>query len=126
MLLNVLCVYVADMGYVFPMYFQCTPCHLSLCTNTPTPTHPHTLFQPPSCRWVAYIVGALVVLQRECHVDVQSHGMSLLISSAVPEGKGVSSSAAVEVASMAAVAAAYGVQLEGRAMALLCQKVCGV
>lgn len=41
----------------------------------------------------------------------------------VPEGKGVSSSAAVEVASMAAVAAAYGLQLEGRTLALLCQQV---
>lgn len=73
--------------------------------------------------WVAYIVGALVVLQAECGVNVQDRGMSLLVSSAVPEGKGVSSSAAVEVATMAAVAAAYGVELDGRRMALLCQKV---
>lgn len=41
----------------------------------------------------------------------------------VPEGKGVSSSAAVEVAAMSAVAAAYGIQLEGRELALLCQRV---
>lgn len=50
-------------------------------------------------------------------------GLSLLLSSAVPEGKGVSSSAAVEVAVMQAVCAAYGVQLDGRHLALLCQKV---
>lgn len=72
---------------------------------------------------MAYIVGTLVVLQAECGVDVQHRGVSLLVSSAVPEGKGVSSSAAVEVATMAAVAAAYGVELDGRDMALLCQKV---
>lgn len=41
----------------------------------------------------------------------------------VPEGKGVSSSAAVEVAAMSALAAAYGIQLEGRELALLCQRV---
>ena len=37
------------------------------------------------------------------------HGLRLLITSDVPEGKGVSSSAALEVASMAATAACYGV-----------------
>lgn len=35
----------------------------------------------------------------------------------------MSSSAAVEVAAMAAIAAAYGIQLEGRELALLCQRV---
>lgn len=34
--------------------------------------------------------------------------MYFQVSSAVPEGKGVSSSAAVEVATMSAIAAAYG------------------
>lgn len=34
--------------------------------------------------------------------------MDLQVSSAVPEGKGVSSSASVEVASMSAIAAAHG------------------
>lgn len=52
-----------------------------------------------------------------------SQGISILISSAVPEGKGVSSSAAVEVSIMQALAAAHGIQLEGRELALLCQKV---
>ena len=50
-------------------------------------------------------------------------GLSLLLSSAVPEGKGVSSSAAVEVAVMQAICAAYDVHLDGRHLALLCQKV---
>jgi hypothetical protein len=38
-------------------------------------------------------------------------------------GKGVSSSAALEVSVMAAVAAAHGINLGGREVALLCQKV---
>jgi L-arabinokinase len=37
--------------------------------------------------------------------------ISILVSSAVPEGKGVSSSASVEVASMSAIAAAHGKML---------------
>lgn len=38
-------------------------------------------------------------------------------------GKGVSSSAALEVSVMSAVAAAHDIQLGGRELALLCQKV---
>ena len=47
----------------------------------------------------------------------------MLVASAVPEGAGVSSSAAVEVAAMQAVAAAHSIQLDGPRLALLCQKV---
>ena len=46
------------------------------------------------CSWAAYVAGALVVLMHERGLRIQL-GMSLLIDSAVPEGKGVSSSAAV-------------------------------
>ena len=41
----------------------------------------------------------------------------------VPEGKGVSSSAAVEVAAMQAICAAVGISLPGSQCALLCQQV---
>jgi L-arabinokinase len=41
----------------------------------------------------------------------------------VPQGKGVSSSAALEVATMQAMCALYDIHLEGREMALLCQRV---
>ncbi len=40
----------------------------------------------------------------------------------LPAGKGVSSSAAIEVAVMSALLAAYDIQVEGRELALLCQK----
>jgi galactokinase len=43
------------------------------------------------------------------------------VQSAVPEGKGVSSSAALEVASMSAMAELFGVSLEGPALARWCQ-----
>ena len=71
--------------------------------------------------WAAYVAGALVVLMRERGARF-ADGISMLIASAVPEGKGVSSSAALEVAVMSALAAALGIVLDGRELALLCQK----
>ncbi|KAL4434317.1 hypothetical protein ABPG75_000758 [Micractinium tetrahymenae] len=76
----------------------------------------------PSHSWTAYVGGALAVLARERGARFD-RGLSILVSSDVPEGKGVSSSAAVEVATMAAVAAAHGISLDGRSLALLCQRV---
>ncbi|KAA3477832.1 L-arabinokinase-like [Gossypium australe] len=57
------------------------------------------------------------------HNGLQRHFATKFVSSAVPEGKGVSSSAAVEVASMSAIAAAHGLSISPRELALLCQKV---
>ena len=74
------------------------------------------------CSWAAYVAGALLVLMHE-EGHVFTEGLSLLIHSEVPDGKGVSSSAALEVAAMSAIAAAYGVHLEGSKLAALCQKV---
>jgi L-arabinokinase len=72
--------------------------------------------------WAAYVVGALVVLMRERGARF-SAGARILIASSVPEGKGVASSAALEVSSMQAIVSAFGIPLDPRAMALLCQKV---
>jgi len=76
----------------------------------------------PSRHWAAYVAGAFLVLQRERGIHF-SDGARILISSRVPSGKGVSSSAALEVAAMQAVIAASDIQIEGREMALLCQMV---
>ena len=73
-------------------------------------------------RWAAYIVGVFLVLMRELNVSFAS-GANILISSRVPPGKGVSSSAALEVAVMQAVTAAFDIAIEARQQALLCQKV---
>jgi L-arabinokinase len=72
--------------------------------------------------WAAYVVGAFLVLARECRTRFH-RGARLLISSRVPEGKGVSSSAALEVATMSAVAAAFNLEITPREIALLCQQV---
>ena len=76
----------------------------------------------PTHAWAAYVVGVFLILARERGVRF-SHGSRLLISSRVPEGKGVSSSAALEVATMSAVAAAFNLEISARDIALLCQQV---
>jgi galactokinase len=71
--------------------------------------------------WAAYIAGVFAVLAGELNVKF-TEGARIFISSNVPEGKGVSSSAALEVATMQAVNAAFDLNLNARALALLCQK----
>jgi L-arabinokinase len=71
--------------------------------------------------WAAYVIGVLIVLMRERGATLP-HGLRILIASDVPAGKGVSSSAALEVATMRAVTELLGIELQGREMALLCQK----
>ncbi|MBC8163503.1 MAG: GHMP kinase, partial [Roseiflexaceae bacterium] len=92
----------------------------------------------PRASWAAYVAGVLVVLAHERGLLPQT-GLRILIDSAVPAGKGVSSSAAIEVAAMSAV---LGVMSRGsgksasiqslnpdpqplapREIAMLCQKV---
>lgn len=72
--------------------------------------------------WASYIAGIFFVLTRELGIDFQN-GARILISSQIPIGKGVSSSAALEVAAMQAIRAAFDIRIEPRAFALLCQKV---
>ncbi|XP_031375434.1 L-arabinokinase-like isoform X1 [Punica granatum] len=76
----------------------------------------------PSQKWAAYVAGTILVLITELGVRFED-SISMLVSSAVPEGKGVSSSASVEVASMSGIAAAHGLDISPRKLALLCQKV---
>jgi len=70
--------------------------------------------------WVSYVAGVFLVLARERGMPLE--GARIVVASTVPEGKGVSSSAAIETACMSAAAAACGVRLAPRDLALLCQK----
>jgi galactokinase len=74
---------------------------------------------PP--HWASYIAGGLLVLARERGLPLTS-GARIVVASRVPEGKGVSSSAAVETSTMHAVAGAFGIALGPRDLALLCQQ----
>lgn len=76
----------------------------------------------PTQAWAAYVASVFLVLARERGTRF-NHGARLLISSRVPEGKGVSSSAALEVATMSAVAAAFNIEIGPREIALLCQRL---
>ncbi|HXG67756.1 MAG TPA: galactokinase family protein [Blastocatellia bacterium] len=76
----------------------------------------------PERHWAAYVAGAFLVLMRE-RGRVFNEGARILIHSAVPEGKGVSSSAALEVAAMQAITAAYAIDIVPREAAFLCQRV---
>jgi galactokinase len=70
--------------------------------------------------WPAYILGPVLVLLRETNTPPPT-GVRVLIDSQVPEGKGVSSSAAVEVATMRAVAALLNIDVSGEMLARWCQ-----
>jgi L-arabinokinase len=80
-----------------------------------------SLFQRDNA-WAAYVAGVFLVLMRERDIRFTS-GANILISSRVPPGKGVSSSAALEVAVMEAVTKAFNIDVEPRDVALLSQRV---
>lgn len=80
----------------------------------------------PSRHWAAYVAGVFHVLAREHGVRFH-RGAAILIESDVPEGKGVSSSAAIEAATMEAVIAAWrntiDSPIDAKTRALRCQQV---
>ena len=71
---------------------------------------------PPTSR------GIFHVLSREHGVQFRN-GAAILIESDVPEGKGVSSSAAIEAATMEAVVEAWSIAIEPKMRAVRCQQV---
>jgi len=79
-------------------------------------------FSDRATHWAAYVAGIFPVLTREKDIRF-NEGAAIFISSSVPEGKGVSSSASLEVAVMQAVNVAFDLDLECKELARLCQKV---
>ncbi|HWB18102.1 MAG TPA: galactokinase family protein [Vicinamibacterales bacterium] len=76
----------------------------------------------PSRRWAAYVAGVFHVLA--CEMGTRfTNGATILVESDVPEGKGVSSSAAIESATMEAVTRAWNVSIDPRECAVRCQQV---
>lgn len=74
-------------------------------------------------RWAAYLVGCFYVLLAEGIVPCFPGGANVLLESRVPLGAGVSSSAAIEVATMQAVNVAYNLKMNGVVLARMAQKV---
>jgi len=73
----------------------------------------------PRGHWSDYPVGVAVMLDKTGH---RLRGARLQIRGEVPIGSGLSSSAAVEVATACALAANSGLNIEPRELALLCQR----
>lgn len=73
----------------------------------------------PRGHWSDYPVGVAVVLER---AGYRLRGARLQIRGEVPIGSGLSSSAAIEVATACALTANSGVKIEARELALLCQR----
>jgi galactokinase len=71
--------------------------------------------------WIAYVLGCALVLQKEKGIDFK--GADFNLQSDVPLGKGVSSSASIEVATMKALAEAFAIQLPGTQLPTLAQRV---
>lgn len=93
---------------------------------TPLETLRARLSADPATSWAAYVVGVLGVLAHEPEtrdVLAAAAGLSVLVASSVPEGKGVSSSAAVEVGTMmAALGTLRAALAPPERIALLCQR----
>jgi L-arabinokinase len=79
------------------------------------------LVQKKEARWIAYILGCALVLEKEKGINFK--GADFLIESEVPLGKGVSSSAALEVATMKALAKAFNINFDGTELPTLAQRV---
>lgn len=83
-------------------------------------------FDQPGRKWAAYLVGCLHVLHTRGLIDLRgiSNGVSLAVYSTVPMGAGVSSSAAIEVATMMALAEHFKCRSEMTPLGLaaMCQE----
>jgi len=71
-------------------------------------------------RWAGYVAG---VVQAVLPAGPADGGLRVLIDSTVPEGRGVASSAALEVATAMAVAASRRVEISPEELAATCQRV---
>jgi galactokinase len=73
----------------------------------------------PSNDWASYVRGVAIVLERAGH---ELRGANMLILGEVPIGSGLSSSAAIEVASGYALMRAAGLEVNRTELALACQR----
>lgn len=85
------------------------------------------LFAQKKCKqnsnqtWIAYVLGCALVLQKEKGINFK--GADFDLHSTVPLGKGVSSSASIEVACMKALVEAFHLELPGTLLPILAQRV---
>jgi galactokinase len=75
--------------------------------------------QKPLCKWSDYVLGVAIMLRQAGHLP---HGANLLVHGEVPIGAGLSSSAAIEVATALALLSLGEAKLTLPQIAKLCQK----
>jgi galactokinase len=75
----------------------------------------------PQHQWASYAVGVVLVLMTEHPKSIRG-GARILVSSTIPEGKGVASSAAFEAAVLLSAVASSGLDLKPQQLAVMCQK----
>jgi galactokinase len=85
-------------------------------------------FNQPGRRWAGYLAGCLAILQRHQVVDLNDpkiSGINMALLSTVPLGGGVSSSAAIEIASMLNIVDYLGLRdrVSPMQIATMCQEV---
>lgn len=84
-------------------------------------------FNQPRRKWAGYLAGCLAILHRHKLIDLNCpklRGVNLALFSNVPLGAGVSSSAAIEVASMINFMDHYGIaRKDPMRLASMCQEV---
>ncbi|MCY7353469.1 MAG: hypothetical protein LH606_22890 [Cytophagaceae bacterium] len=95
-------------------------CPLSTLSTDSYPMLRDSLLRLPGGRWAVYVVGCLAVLAREKGIALR--GLDVFVKSDVPLGKGVSSSAALEVAALKALCQLYQIQLTGTELPKLAQR----
>ncbi len=85
-------------------------------------------FNEPGRKWAGYLIGCLFLLQENNLIDLRGSkikGFNIALYSTVPLGAGISSSAAIEVATMINLADHFGVRSKINRMELasMCQAV---
>ncbi len=76
--------------------------------------------EPEAPAWARYVLGVAQLLRASAQ---QVHGFDALIDGNLPPGSGLSSSAALTVATARAVATIFGLELPAVGLAQLCQRV---
>ena len=82
----------------------------------------HLVNRNPKIRWTAYVLGVFYFFRHRIP-ELLRHGATVYLASDIPLNKGVSSSAAVEVAVMKAASHALGRPMAGVPLAEACQWV---
>ncbi len=93
----------------------------SLSTNTSLIEAGLSIKNDTGAEWPVYIIGCFILLNKRKGLEIT--GADILISTQIPQGKGVSSSAAIEVATIKTISIAWNLWLDSMELPMLAQSV---